>query len=127
MEKSIEFILHKYFPKNLNKDTYLVIEKIFTLKEFKKGHVLIHEGQIHNYLYFIINGCARVYYLKDGNEIILSFSRENDMVGSLSNFKGLPSRETIEVLEDATLIAINLIELKKYSHTDIFRNVKRNS
>ncbi|MCW3162746.1 Crp/Fnr family transcriptional regulator [Chryseobacterium oryctis] len=102
----------------MNKETVLLIEKIFSVKEFKKKHLLMHEGKNHNCLYFIVKGVARAYYLKDGTEVTVYFSMENEMLGSLSNFNELPSKETVELLEDSTLVVINLAELKKYLYVD---------
>ncbi len=40
------------------------------------------------------------------------FALENDMAGSLHNFKDNPSRETLELVESSTLISINLKKIK---------------
>ena len=52
------------------------------------------------------------FYLKDGIEVNTWFALENDMVGSLKNFNDNPSRETMELVENSTLIAINIKKIK---------------
>jgi CRP-like cAMP-binding protein len=47
------------------------------------------------------------------------FALENDMVGSLHNFKDNPSRETIELIENSTLISINLKQVKPLMFSNI--------
>jgi CRP-like cAMP-binding protein len=41
------------------------------------------------------------------------------MVGSLHNFKNKPSRETMELVENSTLISFNLKHIKPRMHTNI--------
>ena len=41
------------------------------------------------------------------------------MVGSLHNFKDKPSRETMELVENSTLISFNLKHIKPRMHTNI--------
>lgn len=78
----------------------------------KKGTVLIREGQTHHYVYFLVRGAVRSFYLKDGVEVNTWFAFENDIVGSFQNYLGYPSKETIASLEDCRLVAINLSTLK---------------
>lgn len=73
-----------------------------------KNQVLMQEGQRHPYLYFLLNGAVRSYHLKDGVEAHNWFALENEMVGSLQNFKDLPAVETIVTVEACTMIAVNL-------------------
>lgn len=77
-----------------------------------KKHVLIRENHHHDFAYFVVKGAVRSYYLKDGVEINTWFAFENEMVGSLHNFKNKPSRETIELIEDSTLISIHLKKIR---------------
>ncbi|GAB4403058.1 MAG: Crp/Fnr family transcriptional regulator [Bacteroidales bacterium] len=77
-----------------------------------KKHILIKENRKHNFAYFVIKGAVRSYYLKDGIEVNTWFALENDIVGSLQNFQDKPSRETMEVIENSTLISINLKQIK---------------
>jgi CRP-like cAMP-binding protein len=77
-----------------------------------KKHVLIEENKRHDFAYFVVKGAVRSYYLKDGVEVNTWFALENDMAGSLHNFKDNPSRETLELVESSTLISINLKKIK---------------
>lgn len=81
-----------------------------------KGEVLINEGEIHHFIYFIKTGAMRSYHLNnDGKEVTYWFGFEGDIVASLGNFiHAKPSLENIEFLEDSVVLKIsksNLLEL----------------
>jgi CRP-like cAMP-binding protein len=111
-------ILFKTFIDHFSADQYLSditkteIVSQLTIRNFDKKHILIRENQKHDFAYFLIKGAVRSYYLKDGVEVNTWFALENEMVGSLQNFKNKPSRETIELVENCTLISINVKKLK---------------
>jgi len=93
--------------------------KHLAVLELSKKHILVKENQRHDFAYFIIKGAARSYFLKDGIEVNTWFAFENDIVGSLQNFKNSPSRETIELLENSTLVSINLKQVKQLMLSNI--------
>ncbi|KEO75461.1 Crp/Fnr family transcriptional regulator [Anditalea andensis] len=77
-----------------------------------KKQIIIRENQTNSFAYFIIQGAARSYYLQNGVEVNTWFAFENEVVGSLRNYNDLPSRETVELLEDSVLIAFNMVGIK---------------
>ena len=50
-----------------------VMRHMVSIKTVKKGSFLLKEGQIASYVYYILKGCVREYYLKDGEEKTISF------------------------------------------------------
>ena len=92
------FIDHFSTHQKLNENTIAEIGSHLAILNLDKKHVLIKENQLHDFAYFVVKGAVRSYYLKDGVEVNTWFALENDMVGSLHNFKGNPSRETIELI-----------------------------
>lgn len=83
-------------------------------KDFKKNQLVLREGQVCNYIYFIENGFLRSYYLKDGKEITAWFMKENDIIISVNSFfKREPGYEYIQTIEDSTLHYIHYDELQK--------------
>ncbi|UTW65331.1 Crp/Fnr family transcriptional regulator [bacterium SCSIO 12643] len=92
----------------------LTSAKISTLK---KESTLVREGQYSNKTYYIINGCARAYYLQDGKDISDWFAFENEFISSIvSFFTGAPSPHYIELLEDSVLLEINRDHVNYLSH-----------
>lgn len=114
-----DFINHFSVNQNFSQQTKFEIIKHLSLVNFKKKHILINENQRHNFAYFVVKGAVRSYYLKDGIEVNTWFAFENDIVGSLYNFKDLPSRESIELVENSTLISINIMNIKSLMLTNI--------
>jgi len=103
-----------HFSKNLplSNQTKVEIGRHLEILNLNKRHLLIQENQRHDFAYFVIKGAVRSFYLKDGIEVNTWFALENDMVGSLKNFNDNPSRETMELVENSTLIAINIKKIK---------------
>lgn len=111
---------HFAVEQELTDETKAEICNHLSILHLNKKHVLIKENQYHDFAYFVIKGAVRSYYLKDGVEVNTWFALENDMVGSLQNFKNCPSRTTIELVENSSLISINLKQIKPL----ILRNVQ---
>lgn len=74
----------------------------------QKNRDLQHIGQTCQTIYFLENGIARIYYLKDEIDITEGFYFENSIIARAESlFTGRPSRKGIQVLETADLIAID--------------------
>lgn len=74
------------------------------LKTFKKGEVVVREGQYSKKAYLIVQGCARAYYLKDGKDISDWFTFENQFAAPIvSFFSDEPSPHYVEFIEDSTV------------------------
>lgn len=76
-----------------------LIESAF-IKSFKKGTILLKEGDISNECYFILQGCIRSYYLKDGEEQTTEFYTEEQAVTLSCYGKKNPSEVYLECIED---------------------------
>jgi CRP-like cAMP-binding protein len=85
------------------------------LNTFKKGDIVVREGQFSKSVYFIIKGCARAYYLKDGKDISDWFAFEYQFMASIvSFFSDEPSPHYVEFLDDSIVLefskeSINLL------------------
>jgi hypothetical protein len=120
MDILFDKLIQKYSAnQQLSKQTIAEIYTHLSILSFDKKHLLIRENQRHDYAYFIIKGAVRSYYLKDGIEVSTWFAFENDMVGSLHNFRDLPSRETFELTENTSFISINLKSLKSLIYSNV--------
>ena len=72
MEEEIYKYLSKYIP--ITKELEEELSKIEFIKRFGNGTILLEEGKISNECFFIIKGCIRSYYLKDGEDKTTEFS-----------------------------------------------------
>ena len=75
---SLETILES-FP-NVSSEAITAFKAKFEPITFQKGDLLEKEGQISNYLYFIEDGAARSYYIRDKRDITISFSLESELL-----------------------------------------------
>lgn len=88
--------------------------EICTEVQFNKGADVQPIGHTCKTIYFVKEGCVRIYYFKDGVDITESFEFENAMVARAESlFTGKPSRKGIQAIEDSALIAIDSNKLFK--------------
>ncbi len=84
------------------------ILEAFPIKTYTKGTNLLKEGQISKDAFFIINGCVRKYYIKDGEEITTEFYTEfQSAVNFDSIANGSPSKYYFTCVEDTDIAIIN--------------------
>jgi CRP-like cAMP-binding protein len=93
------------------------IEKIVTSFEyakFKPKEYLATIGTTSNKIYFIINGLARVYYLKNGKEVTTYLSSDNGFIASYSSFiNQTHSFENIQCIEECEILSISYTKMQK--------------
>lgn len=81
-----------------------VIVDNMNIKLFKKGHILLREGQISDLCYFTLKGCVRQYYLVDGEERTTNFYTEGQPIAPNEGaFKSQPSRSYLACVEESVL------------------------
>jgi cAMP-binding proteins - catabolite gene activator and regulatory subunit of cAMP-dependent protein kinases len=90
------------------------LEKWSEKKEASKGDLLLEQGKICRYLYFLEKGFARGFYYHDGKDITSWFAFENDIVTSMYSFiRQRPGIENIEILETSQLYCISYVHLQR--------------
>lgn len=79
------------------------------LHDFKKGHLLLKEGNTAKTFYLLVDGLARVYEITDrGNEITYNFVFEHHFFTEyISFFKQAPTSLNMVLLENSTLLGIH--------------------
>ena len=93
---------------SLSPDAEYAISGITSQANIKKNQELQPIGHTCRTIYFITQGLARIYYLKDGIEITEGFSFENNLLARAESlFSGRPSRKAIQMLEDSDVLSIN--------------------
>jgi CRP-like cAMP-binding protein len=76
-------------------------------KAYKKGTVLLHEGQRSEDEYFVMKGCLRSYYIIDGEEKTTAFYTELESLAPQCAVMKEPSKYYVACVEDSTLIVSN--------------------
>lgn len=93
---------------NLSPEAVEWIEDNIDEFSYKKNDIILRDGKVCNYLYFVRSGMISSYYLMDGKEICNWLAIENDIATSYYSFiSQKPSYEAIECIEDATIQAIS--------------------
>mgnify|MGYP003484294077 CR=1 FL=1 len=78
------------------------------VETFKKGTMLLREGQVQVNSYFILEGCIREYILIDGEEKTTNFFTEEQWVVSINSIsQQIPSNHFLECSLDSTLVVGN--------------------
>jgi CRP/FNR family transcriptional regulator, anaerobic regulatory protein len=82
------------------------------IKELKKKDFLLKAGHICRNICFIEKGLLRCFYVKGDAEVSSWFMKEGDIIISIDSFYGQQaSYESIQALEDSTLLYISYEEL----------------
>ena len=84
-------------------------------KTVQKGDIFLQEGQPCFFLYFIVGGFVRVYYLdRAGKEVTHWFSGKNAIITSpYSYLKRGPNILSFEALEDTELLLISADQVER--------------
>lgn len=78
-----------------------------------KKSFLLKEGELCKSIYFIEKGLVRCFYDYNSKEVCSWFMKEGDLIISVESFfKQKASYESIQVLEECTLIGIHYDELQ---------------
>jgi CRP-like cAMP-binding protein len=76
--------------------------------------ILLNEGEVSKYGYFIKKGCLRLWFNNKGKDVTFQFFFENEGVSSIESFRsGEPSLFTIESIEPSTILKISKKNFEK--------------
>lgn len=80
---------------------------INTFKSYKKGTVLLKEGELSDESYFVLKGCVRIFYLLEGEEKTTEFYTELEGINPHCVVDKRPSSYYIACVEDCILTVGN--------------------
>ncbi len=86
----------------------------FQLMELPKGYYLHRQGRVCQHLWFMLQGAVRYFHLnEEGKEVNVWFSFDTDIISDApSVVTQKPSLESIQLLEDSVLYALDYAQLK---------------
>jgi CRP-like cAMP-binding protein len=85
----------------------------FKEKNIPKKTTILSYGKVAQEVYFVIRGCMRLYYDKDGVDISAFFFTENMFAGAYDSFTTkTKSRHSIETIEDCHCLSITYNSLQ---------------
>ncbi len=113
MEKEILKYVSKFISLT-EEETKAILEDI-TIRNFKKGTILLNEGNISKEGYFILKGCIRQYCIMDGEEKTTNFYTEEQWVLSRKSYmQKIPADHYFSCVEDCILLIGNLEKETKF-------------
>jgi len=87
---------------------------LFVERKLDKNEIYLNEGDVCRKIGFVLEGCFRMYYRVDGDEICKDFQFENQFIGSLASLlTDEPSAFTVEALEGSVVLEISKGNLLK--------------
>lgn len=92
----------------LSQEEIDAIDETLTVKDFKKGTLLLKEGQHSSATYFVLEGIVRQFYITDGTEKTSDFFTEGQWVLSINNItQNRTSNHFLECSSDCKVIVGN--------------------
>ncbi|MDB5284463.1 MAG: Crp/Fnr family transcriptional regulator [Bacteroidota bacterium] len=112
----------------LNQKEWDAFSNIFVFRSVPKKCRLTDAGEIAREAYFINKGLARLYFLKEGEEINANFVFENGFITSFESFLlQNQSRQVVETLEESELLVLRKHKLdeltKAFPKFNIFNKI----
>ncbi len=105
IENLINYFL-KFQP--LSEEEQNILRNGTEISEIKKGTILLKEGDTPKDNYFVIKGCIRQYYLKDGEENTSNFFTEEEWILPFTSVENDgKSSFFLECLEDSHALIAN--------------------
>lgn len=111
-EKALIYALHM---DGISVDSGMTAPLVAMAQEvfFPKHTVILNIGERQKYVYLVVSGMARSYYIDEkGNDITKMFMRENEFLMGEALFME-ESLEVFEAVEDAACLRFGASELKK--------------
>ncbi len=107
--KAMQDILFDFISKyiDINEDEKNALVSLDLFRTFKKGSILLKEGEKSKESYFVLKGCIRTYYLVEGDEKTTAFYTEMDALTPPCVITQTPSDYYISCLEDSMILVSN--------------------
>ncbi len=105
MQDILFSFISKYI--SLTEDEKNVLLSLDLFHSVKKGTILLKEGQNTLNSFFVLKGCIRSYYIKDGEEKTTAFYTEMEALTPPCVISKTPSDYYISCIEDCILLISN--------------------
>lgn len=99
----------------LSEEERRVLSDILVIQKVRKKQMVVKDGQICRYMFYVCKGLLRQFYFKNGREITEHFTCEGNVAYCIESiFRNKPSHLMMEALENSELCMIpyaGLVEL----------------
>lgn len=116
VSNKMENILFDYISKYmvLSEEEKNAITALSIFNTYKKGTILLKEGQYSNESFFVVKGCIRCYYMIGEEEKTTAFYTEAESYAPLCSINKQPADHFIACVEDS-IIVISTPEIEQIS------------
>ena len=106
LKQTIDAAVNSRYP-GMNYEGRKLLEENMIRKEYKKGDLLLQEGEISHNLIIVGKGMVRQFYYKNKKDVTEHFSYEGCIVICIeSTLKQEPTRLMVEALEDCIVYEV---------------------
>ena len=117
LKETINAAVNSRYPA-MNLEGRKLIEEILVRKNFKKGEILLNEGQTSHNILIVGKGMIRQFYYKNGKDVTEHFSYEGCIAMCIESLlKQEPTRLLVEALEDGTVYLLDYNKLTTLAET----------
>ncbi len=97
--------IQKILWANANSDKNIYHKRIAKLCQYKKGEIVIKEGDFDSWSFWVVKGNFEV--LQDGM-VIANFTKPGEIFGEMSVYEGIPRTATIVAKTDGICLCIDM-------------------
>ena len=104
--------LGRFMP--ISREELIELLQYCEIRKFDKRSVIVHEGEVDNYLNLVVKGLIRKYLLVRKDEVILQLATEGHVVQSeISFLTRNPSMVVLETLEPTILLSLTYDKMEE--------------
>lgn len=98
----------------VNAEERFELEKAVERRVYQKGEVIFTEGKISHEIYFVNQGCARLYYNVDGTEKTAFFYTEGQFICAGESYTyQVPAVENYQAVEETEIYVFSRSRIEK--------------
>jgi CRP/FNR family transcriptional regulator len=112
---------------NIDEDTISNIENFTTEHRISKDNIVFYEGDEPKYLYLLAKGVIKLYKTSSSHkEVVLKYFHDNELIGEVANFEGMPYPATAKAYSDVEILKIDFEKLKEiiFSNPNMAFNIQ---
>src|SRR5919206_410278 len=94
------------FLADLEADERAELERLGSVRRYRRGDVLFHQGDDAGAVLVIMSGHVKAAMLNDGREVILAFPGPGELLGELSAIDGEPRSGTVRAIDDVEALVV---------------------
>lgn len=121
------YIQNTILFKNIDEETIKKIETFTTEEKICKNNIVFYEGDKPKYLYLLTKGVIKLYKTSSNyKEIVLKYFHNNELIGEVANFEGIPYPATAKAYSDVEVLKIDFDKLKEivFSNPNMAFNIQ---